>query len=253
MSSNPNKRKGVGLEKLNTLRDKIRQAYSLSKGEVLHTPKNKNSVYYSELKDDIERVTGKALSEGTLLKIFYEDDKINYQLNTISAVEEYVDKVLSSRHTDKGNSISMKNTEEEVKEFAKRIYIEMTTRKAGIPIDEEKDVIEEIYNSWYKLFCLIRDKMEILPVSCFKDAGNPESIMGITNRILNDILRPHLTEHQARFRDWLEKAKQNREYKNLTPQELQKKYPNYGVLVKSMKEKNKMLIGSAEKLCALMK
>ena len=41
--------------------------------------------------------------------------------------------------------------------IANRIYIELTTRKAAIPIDENNDVIEEVYNSWYKLFGIIRD------------------------------------------------------------------------------------------------
>ena len=252
MSANPQQRKIVSLEKLNTLRDKVRQSFFISKKEVLQTPNNKNSPYYHYLIEDIKDKTKKRISEGTLLKFFHIDTNRLYQIIIISTIEEYIDKILP-RPTDKDNLNSMRQTEEEIKVFAKRIYIELTTRKAGIPIDEEKDVIEEIYNSWYKLFCLIRDEMKILPVSCFKDIENPESIIGITSRILNEILRPHLTEHQARFRKWLEKAKQNKEYKNLTPQELQKKYPDYGVLIKSMKETNKMLIGSAEKLSALMK
>lgn len=251
MFSNPNKRKEVELEKLSTLRDKVRQAYSLSKGEVLQTPNSKSSIYYSELKDDISLKTEKSISEGTLLKFFCDDDKRNYQVITIGTIEEYIDKILSSSPTD--NSGSMRNTDEEIKAFAKRIYIELTTRKAGIPVDEEKDVIEEIYNSWYKLFCLIRDEMKMLPVCYFKDIENSESITGLTNKILNEMLRPHLTEHQARFRDWLEKAKQNKEYKNLTPQLLQKKYPEYETLVKSLKETNQMLIDSVERLHEIMK
>jgi len=144
-------------------------------------------------------------------------------------------------------------SESEIKLFANRIYIELITRKAGIPIDENNDVIEEVYNSWFKLFGIIRDEIKALPVKYLKDQANPESAQGISIGILNDILRPHLTQHQARFRSWLEKAKQNLEYKNLTPQELQKKYPGYNVLMKSLKETNKGLIESAEKLLELIK
>ena len=51
----------------------------------------------------------------------------------------------------------------EIQKFANNIYIELITRKAGIPIDENNDVIEDIYNSWYKLFCIIRDEIKALP------------------------------------------------------------------------------------------
>ena len=144
-------------------------------------------------------------------------------------------------------------SESATKLFANRVYIELITRKAGIPINEKHDVIEEIYNSWYKLFCIIRDEIKALPIECLKDQSNPELAQGISLKILNDILRPHLTEHQAKFRSWLEKAKQNSEYKNLTPQELQKKYPEYNALMKSLKKTNQMLIDSAEKLYEFMK
>lgn len=141
----------------------------------------------------------------------------------------------------------------EIKKFSNSIYIELITRKAGIPIDDKKDIIEELYNSWYKLFCNIRDEIKAIPVSYIKDQSNPESAQGIAIYILNDALRPHLTEHQAKFRNWFEKAKQNPEYKNLTPLELQKKYPEYKELMKSLKETNKMLIESAMKLFEIIK
>lgn len=135
----------------------------------------------------------------------------------------------------------------EIKRFSNGIYIELITRKAGIQI-EENDIIEEIYNSWYKLFCNIRDEMKMIPLSQLKNQLNPESAQGIAIHLLNDVLRPHLTEHQAKFRNWFEKAKQNSEYKNLSPQELQKKYPEYKSLMKSLKETNKLLIEGAMKL-----
>jgi hypothetical protein len=141
----------------------------------------------------------------------------------------------------------------EKKRFSNSIYIELITRKAGIPIDEKNDIIEEIYNSWYKLFCDIREEIKIIPISQLKDVLNPESTQSIAIKILNDILRPHLTEHQAKFRSWLEKAKQNPEYINLTPQELQKKYPEYKSLMKSLKDTNEMLIESAKKLFEIIK
>jgi len=249
MPANPQQRKEISLEKLSTLRDKVRQAFFVSKGEILQTPKNKNSSYYFYLRKDISLRTKKDISEGTLLKFFYEDSNRCYQIIIINTIEIYVNLLLSTNPDQKNLTDS---NEEEIQNFAKRIYIELITRKAGIPIDVEKDVIEEIYNSWYKLFCLIRDEMKILPVSCFKDFENPDSITGLTNNILNAILRPHLTEHQARFRSWLDKSKQNSKNLNISPQEMQKKYPDYKILIKSLKNSNTMLIGSADKLSEII-
>ena len=139
----------------------------------------------------------------------------------------------------------------EIRNFANRIYIELITRKAGLPIDEEKDVIEEIYDSWYKLFCIIRDELKALPAKCFKSQPDTETAPAIALNILNNILRPHLTEHQAKFRDWLKIAKGNEEFKILTPQELQRKYPEYKVLMKSLKNTNVLLMNNMQKLYEL--
>lgn len=126
--------------------------------------------------------------------------------------------------------------------FANRIYIELITRKAAIPIDLEKDIIEEIYNSWYKLFCAIRDELKLVSSGYFKRHNKPTSVIGLSLEILNEVLRPHLTEHQAKYRDWLDKEKRNPKNKSLIPQELQKKFPDYKNLTTSLNEVNIKLI-----------
>jgi len=136
---------------------------------------------------------------------------------------------------------------------ANRIYIELTTRKAAIPIDEENDVIEEIYNSWYNLFQIIRDEIKTLPGEYLKDHDPTNALIGLTTNILNKGLRPHLTLYQARFRKWYEIEKEKAENKNLSPQEIQKKYPEYDELIKSMKEVNKMLMSFSDELYYLIK
>ncbi|HLG35302.1 MAG TPA: hypothetical protein VI757_10510 [Bacteroidia bacterium] len=138
------------------------------------------------------------------------------------------------------------NNDETLDIFASRVYIELSTRKAGIPIDENNDVIEEIYNSWYKLFCIVRDEMKLLPATYFKNKYSYPAIQ-MAQEILNEILRPHLTEHQSKFRRWFDNAKRNSKNKKLAPQELQKQYPNYANLIQSMREVNKKLIDTSEK------
>jgi hypothetical protein len=137
--------------------------------------------------------------------------------------------------------------------IANRIYIELTTRKAAIPIDEDNDIIEEIYDSWYNLFGIIRDELKSLPGKYLKNHDPTSALIGISRKILNDGLRPHLTEHQARFRSWIEKAKAESGNKDLSPQEIQKKYPHFNDLVESMKIVNTTLIGYANELDKLIK
>jgi hypothetical protein len=137
--------------------------------------------------------------------------------------------------------------------IANRIYIELTTRKAAIPIDENNDVIEEVYDSWYKLFGIIRDEIKSVPGKYLKDHDPTSALIGLTRKILNDAMRPHLTEYQAKFRKWIAIAKEEPTNKNLTPQELQKKYPDFANLVSSMKLVNLTLTDYADELDKLIK
>jgi hypothetical protein len=137
--------------------------------------------------------------------------------------------------------------------IANRIHIELTTRKAAILINENDDSIEEIYDSWYKLFNIIRDEIKTVPGKYLKDHDPTKALIGLTRKILNDGLRPHLTEHQAKFRKWLENAKEEEINKRLAPQDLQKKYPDFDNLVASMKEVNLILANYANELDKLIK
>lgn len=141
-----------------------------------------------------------------------------------------------------GLHIQSEDGSEVITAFAHRIHIELSTRKAAIPIDEKHDVIEEVYDSWYKLFCIIRDELKSLPVPAIRIQDGAADILNLTAEILNEVLRPHLTEHQAKFRKWMKVAKNESRNKKLTPQELQKKYPDYNSLMKSIKDVNKKLI-----------
>jgi len=137
--------------------------------------------------------------------------------------------------------------------IANRIYIELTTRKAAIPIDENNDVIEEIYNSWYELFGIIREEIKSLPGKYLKNHDPTTALIGLTRNILNEGLRPHLTEYQAKFRKWMENAKKEPENENLSPQEIQKKFPEFEKLVTSMKAVNLVLINYSNELDKLIK
>lgn len=137
--------------------------------------------------------------------------------------------------------------------IANRIYIELTTRKAAIPIDENNDVIEEVYDSWYKLFGIIRDELKALPGKYLKQHDATSALIGISRKILNGALRPHLTEYQAKFRRWMEKAKEDPANLDKSPQEVQQQYPDFQNLITSMKAVNLTLINYANELDNLIR
>ncbi|MEN6463540.1 MAG: hypothetical protein ABFC94_19520, partial [Syntrophomonas sp.] len=51
----------------------------------------------------------------------------------------------------------------EVKQIAYKLWVELSTRKIGLPIDFEHDVIDEIYDSWYEFFKLTRELIKSIP------------------------------------------------------------------------------------------
>ena len=75
-----------------------------------------------------------------------------------------------------------------------------------------------------------------------KDIGEKavnNDLRDVTLNIINVTLRNHLTKYQADFRYWIDKMSRNDEYKNLSPQSLQKEYPKYNELIEDMRKVNK--------------
>ncbi|WGY45071.1 hypothetical protein [Vibrio sp. ABG19] len=137
------------------------------------------------------------------------------------------------------------------KQIAYQIWVELSTRKIGIPIDLEDDVIFEIYNSWYSFFSVTRDLIKDVPVSKFQ-RKDTEKIIRISIDVLNIGLRPHLTKWQARYRRWYERQLEKTDNSDLSPQDIQKSYPHLDELGKDMLEVNKRLIGYREKMYQLV-
>ena len=67
---------------------------------------------------------------------------------------------------------------------------------------------------------------------------------------MNDGLRPHLTIWQAKYRSWYECA--SNDYKGMTPQEIQRKFPEYDLLVSNLKQTNDIMIKYAIELKRLI-
>jgi hypothetical protein len=125
------------------------------------------------------------------------------------------------------------------RQIAYSIWVELSTRKIGLPIDAEDDVISEIYDSWYAFFSVTREMIKDIPVSKVRGKSTSQ-IIDLSVEVLNEGLRPHLTKWQARFRHWYERQMDNKS--DAPPQEVQRDFPAYDELVADLLEVNKRLM-----------
>lgn len=133
-----------------------------------------------------------------------------------------------------------------------KFWTELATRKIGLPLDCEHDVIAEVYDSWYEFFGVARELIKSIPVSKLRSSETTKELVLISVHILNMELRPHLTRWQARYRRWWTSAIGDPTNKNLSPQELQRKYPEYESLIADMKTVNTKLVTYADQLRQLI-
>lgn len=125
------------------------------------------------------------------------------------------------------------------RQIAYSIWVELSTRKIGLPIDAEDDVISEVYDSWYAFFSVTREMIKDIPVSKVRGASTSK-IIDLSVEVLNEGLRPHLTKWQARFRHWYDRQMDSKS--DAEPQELQKNFPAYDELMADLLEVNKRLM-----------
>ena len=134
-----------------------------------------------------------------------------------------------------GNSSITLKLNKKDQEIAYKLWVELSTRKIGLPYDEENDVITEVYDSWYSFFKIARDLLKDIPAERLAYSGE---LVELTQKVLNDGLRPHLTRWQAKYRKWDKQASE----KEGTPQDIQKCYPDYTELIDDLKKTNQKMI-----------
>lgn len=131
------------------------------------------------------------------------------------------------------------------RQVAYAIWVELSTRKIGLAIDFENDVIAEIYESWYGFFAVTRDLVKGIPANKVK-RDSTQKIIGLSIEVLNEGLRPHLTKWQARFRHWYDRELSRYDESDgielLDPQLIQAKFPKYDELKEDMERVNQALI-----------
>lgn len=132
-------------------------------------------------------------------------------------------------------------------QIAYKIWVELSTRKIGLPIDLEHDVISEIYDSWYDFFAVTREHIKEVPVSRFR-RKDTEKIIRLSIDVLNSGIRPHLTRWQARFRRWYEREIGKDENADFFPQDIQRHFIDYDELVEDLRIVNARLIQYRQKM-----
>jgi len=126
--------------------------------------------------------------------------------------------------------------------IAYKAWIELKTRKAALPFDDQHDLVYEIYSSWYVLFDRLRDLAKNIPAQRLRYDKNTRELVRIMLQVLNDGLRPHLTEWQAKFRTWYEAEVTKPENIGISPQEVQRRYPEFDVILKDLKKVNAIIL-----------
>ena len=135
-----------------------------------------------------------------------------------------------------GNSSVKISYSKKDQEIAYKIWVELSTRKIGLRFDKENDVIKEVYDSWYTFFETARELLKDIPGNRIPYSGD---LIELTEKVLNIGLRPHLTKWQAKYRRWYEEELKR---DSGTPQDIQKKYPEYNALVEDLLETNEKMM-----------
>jgi hypothetical protein len=135
-----------------------------------------------------------------------------------------------------------------VAKVAHNAWVEISSRKGAIPFDPDYDVIVEVYNSWYELFRALRDLAKSIPPDAVRANGDAAVLAEVLLNALNRGLRPHLTRWQARFRRWYEANQNNERFASMTPQEVQRQFPDYRALLADLERINAGMIEFTEEL-----
>lgn len=142
----------------------------------------------------------------------------------------FIDQV--SLGTSKGEVIIKPNYMD--RQVAYKLWVEINTRKIGLPIDWDNDVVVEVYNSWYEFFRVTRELIKEIPVEKVRANQSTKTILKLSVEVLNEQLRPHLTKWQARFRKWYEMESKKNSNGHVSPQDIQKKFPKFSELKNDM-------------------
>ncbi len=135
---------------------------------------------------------------------------------------------------------------------AYQLWVEMTTRKIGLPINLHHDLASEIYDSWYSFFREARSLLKAVPLHRNPNCCAMRQLVRLSHAVLNDGLRPHLEQWQGKFRHWQKGGGDGAQGPGLTPQQAQALFPEWPQLSGDLLAANRKLIGYLGELEALL-
>lgn len=127
--------------------------------------------------------------------------------------------------------------------IAYQLWVEMTTRKLGLPIDLRHDLVADLYDSWYAFFKLARELIKAIPLHRNPASREVRQLVELSRAVLNEGMRPHLEQWQARFRTWLAAGGNRALAPGLAPQEMQSQFPEWSALSRDLLAANQRLGG----------
>jgi hypothetical protein len=141
----------------------------------------------------------------------------------------------------------------ETRQIAYQAWIELSTRKIGLPFDPNQDVITEVYDSWFKAFGVIRDLAKSVPAHRIERSENTRMLVEHMIKVLNVGLRPHLTRWQAEFRRWYRREEANPANAAKSPQAIQCGFGQYAELTEDLARIQSAMIEYSNTLLDLAK
>jgi hypothetical protein len=122
------------------------------------------------------------------------------------------------------------NLSNPARQIAFRVLALLTTHQIVRGVDFEHDDLIKVYDSSHQLFLRIRELAGELPVPAPDETQESIRPFKLFESLLNDGIRPHLTIWQSRFRKWYEENRNQKEFRSLEPQQMQRRYPRYAEL-----------------------
>ena len=123
------------------------------------------------------------------------------------------------------------------RDIAYDLWVELSTRQIGDRFDADTDVLTDVFESWSEFASVARTTMS--SIAALKASSSSQLII-MTEQMLNKSLRPQLAKWQTKYNKWYQDAAA--ENKAMTPQELQKTYPEYDQLLSDVVKTNQHMI-----------
>jgi hypothetical protein len=138
------------------------------------------------------------------------------------------------------------------RQIALAALAQLETYQIARGFDSEADNLTKVYAAAYRMFQDMRRLMGELPADEFARGSLTESVFDIFKQILNGSLRPHLTKWPERYEEWRKRFAKTKAGKKLSPQQLQKRFPQWQSLERDLKQVSKHLQTDARKLKSLI-